>query len=407
MCYDATASAKFLQALAGGHLNPFCTQLLTPVPNHVLKLLLRVLKQRARFCPSPITCGAIEPRMNRKLKTKIRLLIGFAAIAFSAQVGLAQPFIYQKNDLLVGFRKTGSFQASYEVVVDVGQVTNYAGLAIGTTVDIPNFSSTQLSDAFPNTNLNNLNWSALAGDPVVSPTGYPSKTIWLTVPRANAAVQTVAPARLSKSAQQLTGTEILSILAGAAFISNTIGTSNQDNTTSLVREPINTDSDLSVFVASQSDSTLSTLHDTWAGNVELTTPGNFTGPVRSDFYEVRPIGVVDPHTGLTNGPAYYLGYFQLNPNGTMTFTRGSSTNTVVPPPAPELLSVTRAANATTIYFTTTNGATYTLYYTNAAGLATPISSWASSPVTIIGNGNTGSLIDTTTDSVRFYRVGAH
>jgi len=333
------------------------------------------------------------------------VLCGLVMVAACGAVG--QTFTYQKDDLLVGFRKTGNFQASYEIVVDAGQVTNYLSLAAGSVVQVPNFTPAQMSDAFPNTNLNNLNWSALAGDPIAAPVGYPSKTIWLTVPRTNASVQTVAPARLSKGSQQAVGTEIISILSGAAFISGTIGTSNQDNTASLVREPINSDSGLSVFVSSQSDSTQSTLHDTWTqNNVEITTPGNFGSPVRSDFYEVRPIGVLDPHTGLTNGPAYYLGYFEFSPNGTMTFTRGASVTPPPQAPPPTLVSAARSANTFTVFFTTTNGATYTLYYTNAAGLGSPINTWAASPTTVTGNGGTNSLSDTSTDDVRFYRVGA-
>jgi hypothetical protein len=103
--------------------------------------------------------------------------------------------------------------------------------------------------------------------------------------------------------------------------------------------------------------------------------------------------------------AYFVGYFILNVNGTMTFTRASA-SAPPPPPAPTVVSVRRAANVSTVSFTTTNGANYTLYYTNAAGLTTPASSW---PVagSLIGNGGTNSLNDTTTDPVRFYRVGAH
>jgi len=345
--------------------------------------------------------------MNQNVKQTCGSVAALCVLVMLAQSLVGQTFTYQKDDLLIGFRKTGSSQASYEIVVDVGQVTNYLSLAVGTTVTMPNFTPTQLSDAFPNTNLNSLNWSALAGDPLIAPAGYPSRTIWLTVPRTNFSLQTAPPSRLSKGSQQVVGTEIISILSGAAFISGTIGTSNQDNTTTLVREPINTDSDLSVFVASQSDSTQSTLHDTWPQNVEIKTPGNFNSPVRSDFYEVRPIGVLDPHTGLTNGPAYYLGYLEFNPNGTMTFTRGTSVTPPPVPPPPTLVSVTRSVNTSTIYFTTTNGATYTLYYTNAVGLGAPVTSWAASSATLVGNGGTSSLSDTTTDDIRFYRVGAH
>jgi hypothetical protein len=157
-----------------------------------------------------------------------------------------------------------------------------------------------------------------------------------------------------------------------------------------------------------------TLNDTWpasqpnSGNLENTTPTGFTGSIRSDLYEVRPLTdaqghpIVDPHTG-TSGLAYYVGYFELTSAGALSFKREAASTA---PPPPQILSLTRAGTSSTIYFTTVSGATYTLFYTDAAGLTTPITSWNSSPTTIVGNGNTGSLTDTTSDAVRFYRVGA-
>ena len=337
------------------------------------------------------------------IKMTHRVILLLAVIGLSSQICSAQPFVYKDNDLLLGFRKTGTFQANYELVIDIGQGTNYTQVAPGASVTVPNFSPTQLSDAFPNTNLSNLNWSIL-GDPRVSLAGYPASTLWLTVPRTNAVVQSAAPSRLFKSLQQQTGTQIASIFAGAAAISSTIGTSNLDNTANLVREPINNDSDLTAFISSQGDSTASTLHDTWSANVEINTGTGFSGSVRSDLYEVRPIGALDPHTGLTNGPAYFVGYFQFSSDGSMTFTR-ATTNSVPPPPPPApMLGVSVSGSTISIAVATTNGATYSLYYTTSAGLGAPISSWTLLPTTITGDGTTKVFTDTPTDAERFYRV---
>jgi hypothetical protein len=322
-------------------------------------------------------------------------------------MSLGQTFAYQYNDSVLGFRKTGNFQANYELVVDIGPVTNYTTLAAGATVTVPSFSPLQLSDAFPNTNLDNLNWSVSAGDSVVSVLGYPGKTIWLTVQRTNANVQSAAPLRLNRSSLQVVGTEIVSILDGAVTISATIGASNQDNTASLVREPINNDSNLSAFMASQQDSTASTLRDSWTANVEIATPGAFKNPVRSDFYEVRPFGALDPHTGLTNGPAYYVGYFEFKPDGSMTFNR-VSTNSLPPPlPPVPVLSLNRSGMTTIITVGTTNGATYRLLYTNSAGLSAPASRWQVSSTVITGDGTTKTFTDNAPDPDRVYRVNAH
>jgi len=164
------------------------------------------------------------------------------------------------------------------------------------------------------------------------------------------------------------------------------------------------------------DPTQGTLNDAWpasepnSGNLEKSTPGSFSGAVRSDLYEVRPLAdvhgnpIVDPHTG-TSGLAYYVGYFELTSAGALSFTREAASAPL--PPAPQIVLLARSGNNSTVFFTTTNGATYTLYYTNAGGLSAPTTNWPSSPTTIVGDGNTDSLMNTTTDPARFYRVGAH
>ncbi len=120
---------------------------------------------------------------------------------------------------------------------------------------------------------------------------------------------------------------------------------------------------------------------------------NTAGASTINFYEV-----------IDNNTAPILtGTFSLASNGTLTF------NTVsVTPPVPKITSVSRAGNNVTVFFTTTNAVfTYTLYYTNSTGLSAPVTSWPSSPTTVIGNGLTNSIMDTTTDTNRFYRIGVH
>ena len=332
-----------------------------------------------------------------------RLMFIAVGMGLGTQLCSAQPFVYKDNDLLLGFRKTGTFQANYELVINIGQGSNYTQLSAGASVQVPNFSPAQLSDAFPNTNLSNLNWSIL-GDPRFTLPGYPASTLWLTVPRTNAAVQSTAPTRLIRSLQQQTSTQISSIFAGAAAISSTIGSSNQDNTATLVREPINNDSDLTAFIGSQQDATASTLHDTWTANVEINTGTGFNGSVRSDLYEVRPTGSVDPHTGLTNGPAYFVGYFELKSDGSLTFTRATTNSVPASPPPPPALAIAHSNTSTTISVQTTNGATYSLYYTNSSGLASPAPTWSLFPTTISGDGTIKAFTDTATDTERVYRV---
>src|SRR5205807_4663306 len=90
---------------------------------------------------------SIKP--NLKMIRRLTLMV--VGMGFGLQVCSGQPFVYKDNDLLLGFRKTGTFQANYELVIDIGQGTNYTQLSAGSTTKVTSFSPTQLSDAFPNT----------------------------------------------------------------------------------------------------------------------------------------------------------------------------------------------------------------------------------------------------------------
>ena len=129
------------------------------------------------------------------------------------------------------------------------------------------------------------------------------------------------------------------------------------------------------------------------GTPDSTTPasGSFT------FAQDSATWYTSGSTGVAT-----TNYFAFNSSGILMFTNLVASTT---PPAPQIVAVTRSSTASTIYFTTANGFTYTLYYTNSAGLASP--NWPASPTTLTGNGLTNSLTDTTAVANRFYRVSAH
>ena len=347
----------------------------------------------------------------KQISATFHIVLAGAGLFLLLQTAAAQTFIYNNNDLAVGFRKTGTFQENYEVVVDIGQASNYVGAAIGTTFTVTNFSAAQLT---PGTfaYLNNLSWSVF-GYYTGSGYGasYPSSvayTLWITVPRANSATRSADATRLARGVQASVRSPISSIFANAAFVSTALGSASQDNTPTFVRESIGTYSThiLSVWMGSLVYPAIGTLNDSWPeGNLEVTTPGSFAAAVRCDLYEVRPLSdasgnaIVDPHTGTT-GLAYYAGYFQFNPDGTMTFTREAASTT----PAQVALSIGRTNNVSTISFATANSVTYTVFFTNAVGITAPFSTWPSLPSTITGDGTTKSFQDSTTDPVRFYHV---
>jgi hypothetical protein len=336
-------------------------------------------------------------------------MLGIVAMV---QTATAQPFAYTNNDLLLGFRKTGSFKESYEVVVNIGKATTYSQASDGTSFGVPNFTLSQLTPGSFGS-LNHLNWSVFGFSKTnlsnVLP-GYVNNTLWLTVPRSNPAIQTPPPYRLIYTSQNSVSSQIVAIGNNAAYLSSQT-TSNQYNTARYIREPVNDPADLSASIADVNSDTNSTLQSSWSqNNIENSTPASFITCIISDLYEVRPqtdaVGhpVTDPHTGLTSGPAYYVGYFQFCPDGTLTFFRASATTP--PPPAP-LLTVTRDGTTNYISFPSANGAVYTLYYTNNTGLIQPISTWPTSPATITGDGSVKTFTNSPGDAERYYRVGAH
>jgi hypothetical protein len=326
----------------------------------------------------------------------------------------AQVFTSANNDLTLGFRKNNPYTETpaYEVVVDIGQASNYTTLTVGTTIPVPGYSAAQLAGSYAS--LNDLSWSVFGGFTGGSSyPGYVRNTLWLTVPRTNNAVRSSDGIRLDYSLQQATKAKMGNIASGAAYISQALG-AGAYNTSSFVREPTSYASQiLSVSMGGTVDSTQGTLNDTWpasepnAGNLEVITPDSFTsGTVRSDLYEVWPLTdvtgatVTDPHTG-TSGLAWYVGYFDFKPDGTMTFTRDVAS---AAPPAQVTLHIARTNSVNTISFGSSSSVTYTLYFTNSSGLRTPVSNWPSQAGTISGDGTTKSFQDTTTDPARFYRV---
>jgi hypothetical protein len=325
------------------------------------------------------------------------------------QTGSAQPFTYTNNDLLLGFRKTGGFAGTFETVVNIGKATNYVKAQAGTSFAVPNFNLSQLTPGSFG-DVNHLNWSIFGYSKTnltsVLP-GYVNNTLWLTVPRSAPGVQTAAPNRLGYASQGTVGVQISSIGNGGVYLSSQTA-SNQYNTAKFIREPANDPADLTANIQAVGDPTGSTFQDHWIQGVELSTPASFLSCLISDLYELMPLtdqqnhAVTDPHTGQTTGPAYYVGYFQFCPDGTMTFFRASAST---PPPAPQL-TVARNGTTNLISFPSANGAVYTLYYTNSSGLTRPVSTWPTSPTTITGDGSLKTFTNSPGDAERYYRVGA-
>lgn len=345
--------------------------------------------------------------MKRNMRSGCKALLLLLSLLTLIESTDAQTFVFQNADLCIGFRKTGNYKGLYEAVVDIGQATNYINLPAGTTTNITAYTPTQLDpDSYPN--LTNLSWS-ITGTTYASgqPAGYPNSTLWVTVPRPSPGVLAAPPIRAKLSSQEQNRSLIESIpgappssgsISGAFYISS-LQASNQDNTATFVQEPyaIANNENYGVWIE---DPNYPTIGDLGAGggiantngsviNLENTTLAPFTTGVQSDLYELRPTGTVDPHTGMTTGVGYDVGYFQLNPDGTMSFTRASSVS------APTVGTVTS---------TVTNGfSPLTVVFTNSASGS--ISTW----VWNFGNGDiitntTGANVTNTYDAAGDYTV---
>ena len=280
--------------------------------------------------------------MNMFKINQIGLKLAMAATLALTQFASAQGYFTdtQNGDVNAGFRKTGTYQEQDEMVVYLGNITNFLAVPAGTSINITNYSSKQLTNMCPD-NFGNLQWSVFSsfyasGTTFPTTVGtFPVPTCWFTVPRTSPGTQTTAPKRTSSNSQNNLSERMLGVSSGANTISGEIGgASTSTNNAYVVLEPISLDPNnlLTYYIG---DRTTSSLGDFYGNggitySVEDVTPSSFTSAVVCDFYQDVPNstasdpGYVDPITGLTNGACYFVGYFTLNPNGSMSFTRASA-----------------------------------------------------------------------------------
>lgn len=357
--------------------------------------------------------------MNKSHSSYRRWLgISFLGLLASTQFVDAQFFTTTGfGDMIAGFRKTGANKGTFQLVVNLGNVTNFLAVPAGSTIPVSAYSTTQLGNAFPN--FNNLQWSvfsaAQANSAWTNGFGvFPSSTIWYTLPSTNVGTQTTPPTRLTHPNQGTLNQQIQGLEGGASSISIALGATSTNNTTNLVREATALDGSnqtLDDFISDANNAAIGDFGGQIIGyTIENTTPASFTSTQRVDFYQSvaasqKLVGTfTDPITHTTNGPAYFVGYFLLSSSGSMTFTRATAT---VTPPPPPVLTITRTNNTSFISFNTTNGATYNLIFTTLSGISTARSSWTTAGGSITGSGGATNFTDTTTDPGRIYSVTAH
>jgi len=306
-------------------------------------------------------------------------------------------FVYGDRDLVLCFRKDnadgfGTIGLSV-IEVDIGAASTYYSAAIGSVTAVSQYS-TSLLNTFDS--INDMSWSVSGCVPYPADGGdqtIPAETLWVTAPRPGA--QAVAAPWVANGAngQALAANEIASIQFNAGQFSSTEA-GGPTNTGTAIVIPVGQTPD---FSCDANLGTAGNFNGRFQGVVETTTPPDFTSghelPSRADFYQI------EPSTGGAHPAGTYLGYFELEENGSMVFYRLAG-----PPPA---ITVTVSGATSTISFPSASGATYTLYYTNAAGLLSPISTWTKATPNISGDGTVKSFQLTSTNANRFYSVQDH
>lgn len=327
--------------------------------------------------------------------TKIARLLAAAAMIFSAFP--SEAFNYQYGDLLIGLRQTGG--GTYDLVIDAGPAANFTNLTTGTKITITAMTGQLLSDAFGTTN--GLSWSAFGAYDLSYPDGSQDGTLFMSRARSTFNFQSTPWGRYSATTQDGTGNKIDGVGVGAFTIGQDLPV-NSDNTSNALVELAswNTDGGKASYRSElYGPGSIPNWANTFQGLPEQTTSGTFTDdgqPVRADLYWMLPYT-----SQISHPPATYLGYFEFNTNGVLTYTAGPSTATLVPP---TIVSVTRVGTTTTVYFTTGNSGSYSLLGTN--NVAAPKATWPMLGSPVSGNGLTNSISDVTTDGSRFYLIRA-
>jgi hypothetical protein len=323
------------------------------------------------------------PKLSREL---IAAVGGFALFTAALQ---GASFSYSPGDLVLAIRQTGN---ASDLVVNIGKATNYATLPTGAILVASNLSVAQINAAFPS--VNELSWSVAAAARPPGVGSFPLQTLWVAAPRADANTQTAAWLRKGQFAQGTAAAQIDVIGLNAAAYSSS-QPSNENNTVTGVVIPSTGSYALSPVIGASGN-----YNSTFQGNAENTTAADFDADAsnvsRSDLYELLP-GALGDNTYNTAGR--YLGYFELKPDGTLTFNTTSP-----PPPRPTITGIARAGTVTTVSFTTVANATYSLLSADA-GLSAPSSTWTVGS-SVSGNGSVLSLQDTNSAAVRFFSVQA-
>jgi len=277
-----------------------------------------------------------------------------------AQVGSA--LNYTNTDLLLVFR--GGTGAN-DVECDLGSVSNYLSLAAGTIVQVTNFDISTVQANF-NSQLAGVNFALFATTSVTDS--------WLRVWTTDSGLIT-APSQMAISPWLNLRGQMEEVGLDATSYS-----ASSPSPTYVV--PSGT---ASAYDYIASGGNLNNSIPNWHGLMAF--GGEGTIPATLTFYRLEP-------SNTTPKPAAPLiGSFAMDANGDLTFIAGMVLSSA------KITNVSRTANTVSVSFTTSLGAYHRLSY--ATSVTGP---WTVLPTSVVGDGTTKTLTDTTTDQARFYKV---
>ena len=406
----------------------------------VLCKWLYIIKMRANSrCPKdcaicPLT-GCVRvcfvrmfvPLKNMKHEVK-RLALNLTLLLLLGLPEMVRAqFVYNNyGDVLAGFRKTGTYQGNYELVVNLGNITNFLTMAPGAQISLSVPSPNQLTGAFAD-GYQDIQWSVFSTFPVSSSWTnslgiFPPSTIWYTLPRAQLNVQNQAPSRLLFGNQSGMSQAMAGVGQGAVTISESLVT-NANNNNLLVRELVsaNTSSDLTSQIGDSGNPSYGDFNNSSLGfTVENLNPDTFSAATQSDFYQSCPksstrptVTYTDPITGQTTGNDYFVGYFQFNIDGTMTFTRAggntapaislvSSLNTVTNGFAPLQVVFTNVASGSITNWVWNFGDGNLITNSTGGNITNSYAASGNYTVTLIVNGPAGSSTNVLSSYIKTY-----
>jgi hypothetical protein len=274
-------------------------------------------------------------------KNKVGLIALFVGCAAS-ELFAGTLTNYVTGDVLVCFRKSGS---ANDLVVDAGPFATYTNTTVNQRIPVNQYAGNQLGTV----GTNSVTFSAF--------TALDDGTLFMTRHRVALYSKTSAWTQYPQDSQLLLQGDMGSIVSGAAKV---FSTWNVLSTPAAVIEPDDVSNSNPNYGTGGGQSYYGTLgtsgnfNGDFQGNVEITAPANFTtagAVIRSDFYMIPP-------SDTSAAGVAFLGYFELNTNGVMTFVANPTPPTVTTVAA-GLITKTNAqlnctvnpnADSTTLFF---------------------------------------------------------